>query len=394
MSTAKNLSSLVPVEKGSDGELVRDHLEAKHAVAALHQDSFRMLLEAIQDHAIFMLDTGGHVISWNAGAERLKGYRAAEIVGHHFSCFYPEEDRRSGKPDELLKLAATNGRIQDEGWRIRKDGSKFWANVTIAAIKDSAGVLVGFAKVTRDVTQLKQAAQRLADSERSLRQLSRHLLRTQDEERRRIGRDLHDSLGQSLTALKIKLDQLSTSGKCNPSVADKVRECCLLANESIKEVRTISYLMYPPMLEELGLKSAVPWYLDGFSQRSGIRTGFEISSDFDRLPLDAELALFRILQESLTNVHRHSGSPVAVVRLYLREGMAILEISDRGKGLPSVDVERGSQDWIGSLGVGLRGMNERMQQLGGKLEVSSSENGTTVVARIPCQVSEVTTSTV
>jgi signal transduction histidine kinase len=142
------------------------------------------------------------------------------------------------------------------------------------------------------------------------------------------------------------------------------------------------------MLEELGLKSAVPWYLEGFSQRSGIRTVFEISSDFNRLPLDAELAVFRILQESLTNVHRHSGSPTADVRLFVREGMAVLEISDSGKGLPSGDIEHRSQDLIGSLGVGLRGMNERMQQLGGKLEVSSNVNGTTVVASIPCHAPE------
>ena len=146
--------------------------------------------------------------------------------------------------------------------------------------------------------------------------------------------------------------------------------------------------MYPPMLEGLGLQSAVPWNLEGFSQRSGIRTVFEISSDFNRLPLDAELALFRILQESLTNVHRHSGSPNADVRLFVREGMAVLKISDSGKGLLPGDIEHRSQDWIGSLGVGLRGMNERMQQLGGKLEVSSNVNGTTVMASIPCHAPE------
>ena len=114
MNTVNNSSSIVLLQNGSDGEIVRDNPEARHAVAALHEDSFRLLLEAIQDHAIFMLDTEGYVISWNAGAERLKGYRAAEIVGRHFSRFYPEEDRRSGKPGNLLKLAAATGQIQDE----------------------------------------------------------------------------------------------------------------------------------------------------------------------------------------------------------------------------------------------------------------------------------------
>jgi len=508
-------------ESLSDGEFKPDLPEAKQALTASNKDQFRLVVEAIQDHAIFMLGTGGHVISWNLGAERLKGYGAAEIIGHHFSCFYPQEDQRSDKPARLLKLAATEGSTKDEGWRVRKDGSRFWANVTIAAIKDNAGVLVGFAKLTRDVTELmqaaeslresearyrtvvettmdaivsidedghiqfansataqifgyapvelighpltmlmpkrlrqaheagierykqlgqrrldwrafeftglrkngeefpvevslgevvkegrrqfigflrditerKRAAQNLADSEQSLRELSLHLLRMQDEERRRIGRELHDSLGQSLTALKMRLDGLAASGEYSPTVVAELGECSRLANESMKEVRTISYLMYPPMLEEIGLKSAIPWYLEGFSQRSGIQTTFEVSRDFNRLPLDAELAMFRVLQESLTNVHRHSGSSDAAVRLFVREGMAVLEISDTGKGLPAGSIEHGAQDRKGSLSVGLRGMGERIQQLGGTLELSSNQSGTTLTACIPCQVCEFVAST-
>jgi PAS domain S-box-containing protein len=500
----------------SDG-INRSLAETKQALAASHEDQFRLLVDAIQDHAIFMLDTSGRVISWNLGAERLKGYRATEIIGHHFSCFYPEEDQHSGKPERLLKLAATEGWTNDEGWRVRRDGTKFWANVTITAIKDKAGSLAGFAKVTRDITELmqaakslresearyrtvvettvdaiilidedsriqfansattqifgyapaelmghpltmlmperlrqgheaaieryqksdqrrldwraveftglrkngeefpvevslgevlkeghrlfigllrdikerKSAAKKLADSEQSLRELSLHLLRMQDEERRRIGRELHDSLGQFLTALKMRLDGLSASGECSATVVAELGECSRLANESMKEVRTISYLMYPPMLEEIGLKSAIPWYLDGFSQRSGIETRFEVSADFNRLPLDAELAMFRVLQESLTNVHRHSGSFDASVKLGVREGMAVLEISDTGKGLPAGSVEPGAQEGTGSFSVGLRGMSERMQQLGGILELSSNQTGTTVTARIPFQVPEI-----
>jgi len=140
------------------------------------------------------------------------------------------------------------------------------------------------------------------------------------------------------------------------------------------------------MLEEIGLKSAIPWYLEGFSQRSGIETTLEISDDFYRLPLDAELAMFRVLQESLTNVHRHSGSSDAAVRLSVSEGMAVLEISDTGKGLPAGSIEPGDQDPAGSFSVGLRGMNERVRQLGGTLELSSNQSGTTVTARIPFQV--------
>jgi signal transduction histidine kinase len=138
------------------------------------------------------------------------------------------------------------------------------------------------------------------------------------------------------------------------------------------------------MLEEMGLKSAIPWYLDGFSARSGIKTTFTAGADFDRLPRDRELALFRVLQESLTNVHRHSGSETAEVRLLTKDGLSILEIEDAGKGVPPSLLEQSSQNWMGTLGVGIRGMNERMRQMGGSLELISSKQGGTIVrAQMP-----------
>jgi signal transduction histidine kinase len=242
----------------------------------------------------------------------------------------------------------------------------------------------------REIAEKQQAEMRLRESEKSLRDLSLHLLRTQDEERRRIGRDLHDSLGQSLAVLKMKLDSLvSVVGKrTDDEAADDVAQCIRLTEDSIKELRTISYLLYPPMLEEMGLKSAIPWYLDGFSARSGIKTTLEVASDFTRLPREAELALFRVFQESLTNVHRHSGSPTAEVRLFSKDGMGVLEVRDRGKGLPPGLLEESSRDWMGQLGVGLRGMNERMRQLGGTLELTSTKEGTTVRAMVPAQLTK------
>jgi PAS domain S-box-containing protein len=368
------------------------------------EQRFQLFVEAVRDYAIFMLDPEGHVATWNRGAERIKGYKASEIIGSHFSRFYPEQDLQAGKPQWELKVAAKEGRFEDEGWRIRKDGSRFWANVIITAVHDETGKLIGFGKVTRDSTERmqaqralqreiaekQQAEMRLRESEKSLRDLSLHLLRTQDEERRRIGRDLHDSLGQSLAVLKMKLDSLvSVVGKrTDDEAADDVAQCIRLTEDSIKELRTISYLLYPPMLEEMGLKSAIPWYLDGFSARSGIKTTLEVASDFTRLPRDAELALFRVFQESLTNVHRHSGSPTAEVRLFSKGGMGVLEVRDRGKGLPPGLLEQSSQDWMGQLGVGLRGMNERMRQLGGTLELTSTKEGTIVRAMVPAQLTK------
>jgi two-component system NarL family sensor kinase len=133
----------------------------------------------------------------------------------------------------------------------------------------------------------------------------------------------------------------------------------------------------------MGLKSAIPWYLDGFSKRSAIATNFEIETGFGRLAREVELALFRVLQESLTNVHRHSGSSTASIRLSLTNGAVVLQIQDQGNGIPTKLMEESDQDWLGSLGVGLRGMSERMRQLGGKLEVASTATGTTVTASVP-----------
>jgi PAS domain S-box-containing protein len=367
------------------------------------EDRFRLLVNAVQDYAIFMLDVQGHVSSWNSGAERINGYGVTEIIGKHFSIFYPKEDVRSGKPQRELEIAAREGRLEDEGWRIRKDGSRFWANVIISALRDEAGRLVGFGKVTRDFTERirtndalrkeieekTETERKLHELERSLRQLSLRLLQTQDEERRRIGRDLHDSVGQYLVGLKMKLDSLkSSANRSERKDASQLAECSQLIDEAIKEVRTISYVLYPPMLEELGLKSAIPWYLEGFTKRSGIKTTFEVSPDFDRIPIDLELALFRVLQESLTNVHRHSGSSTARARLLIRNRAVILEVSDEGKGTQSKNWKDRAQDWMGAFGVGLRGMSERMRQLGGNLELSSTQAGTTVTATLPIREAE------
>jgi PAS domain S-box-containing protein len=369
------------------------------------EQRFRLFVQAVKGYAIYTLDPEGRVTSWNEGAGRIKGYAASEIIGQHFSCFFTEEDRREGKPEQELQIATEEGRFETEGWRVRKDGSRFWASVVLTAIKDENGSVAGFAKVTRDFTERmrtqevlqtantklaaeiqerQRAEQKLAASEGSLRELSVHLLRMQDEERKRIGRELHDSVGQYLAMLKLSLDSLQLAADGIPDdIADQVARCARLADDSIREVRTISYLLYPPMLEEVGLKPAISWYLEGFSKRSNIQTTFEADADFSRLERDVELALFRVLQESLTNIHRHSGSSSAEIHLSSLHGRVVLEIRDHGKGVPARVLEELSEGWFGSLGVGLRGMQERMRQLRGSLEISSSENGTLVRATVP-----------
>jgi PAS domain S-box-containing protein len=363
------------------GTVTHDLTERRRAEIALRrsEERFRLMAECVQDYAIFMLDPEGYVSTWNNGAERIKGYRAAEIIGRHFSCFYPESDIRSGKPRWELEVAVEQGRFEDEGWRLRKDGSAFWANVIITPVRDETNKLIGFAKVTRDITDRMQ-------QEKSLRDLTAHLMQMQDEERRRIGRDLHDTLGQCVTAMKISLDSLAYSMEPKDTILhQQVTQCVQLAEQCVKEVRTLSYLLYPPLLEEMGLKSAIPWYLEGFTARSGIRATFNACDDVGRMSRATELALFRVLQESLTNVHRHSGSRTAHVQLSLEGEMAVLEVSDEGKGIPAAVLEESRESWQRAIGVGLRGMKERLAQLGGKLEISSTERGTTVIAMVPPQ---------
>jgi PAS domain S-box-containing protein len=372
------------------GKVTRDISRQREAEEALRasEERFRLLVQGVRDYAIFMLDPRGQVSSWNEGAQRIKGYTAGEIIGKHFSVFYTHEDVRAGKPQLNLKRAVEEGRIEDEGWRVRKDGSRFWASVVITALRDDSGALYGFSKVTRDITEKRRAQEdlqksyaALSASEHSLRELSGRLLKMQDEERGRLGRELHDTIGQYLSALKMTLEVLTSTPREKRS-EEQLAECVRMTDDCIREVRTISYLLYPPMLEEMGLQTAIEWHIDGFTKRSGIQVDSEIQPDMGRLPRDIEVALFRIFQESLTNIHRHSGSPTAQVRLWLESGDVILEVQDHGKGAPPGVLES-SGDSLGTLGVGLRGMNERVRQLRGNLKLSSSDKGMTVRARIP-----------
>ena len=212
----------------------------------------------------------------------------------------------------------------------------------------------------------------------ALRRLSGRLLRVQDEERRRIARELHDSLGQDLTAAKISLDMLAQE---YPADSAYLRDARILVDRSISDTRTLSHLLHPPLLDEAGFVSAAKWYVEGFGQRSGIATELHLPEHVHRLPRRAEIALFRILQEALTNVHRHSGSGAVEVRVTADESTVLLTVRDFGVGVARDVLER---FWkTGSAGVGLAGIRERLKGLGGSLEIESSPDGTMLQASIP-----------
>jgi signal transduction histidine kinase len=215
-------------------------------------------------------------------------------------------------------------------------------------------------------------------AEASLRELSVRLLELQDQERRKFSRELHDSLGQYLVGVKMNLTILGNSVPANSYISESMS----LLDSAMTETRTISHLLHPPLLDETGLASAARWYVEGFSERSGIPTSLDIPEDFGRLPASLELALFRVLQESLTNVHRHSKSPRADVSLRSFENEVVLRVRDYGKGMPLEVLERFHQNRAHG-GVGLAGMRERIHELGGQLEMDSDEHGTQVLAKMP-----------
>jgi two-component system NarL family sensor kinase len=207
------------------------------------------------------------------------------------------------------------------------------------------------------------------------------LLQAQDEERRKIGRDLHDSVGQYLAVIKIHLDGMNGLGRVDLKQPELISECLHAVNECLKETRTMSYLLHPPLLDEAGFDSAARWYVDGFAERVGIQATLNFPDKMDRLPRIVEVALFRILQESLTNVHRHSGSPTVEVEMEVNPETVILTIRDAGRGIPEHIMKQFSES--GTAGIGLAGMRERLSDLGGELRVQSNSKGTVLLATIP-----------
>jgi signal transduction histidine kinase len=229
--------------------------------------------------------------------------------------------------------------------------------------------------------RVRERTAALDAANQNLTRLSARLLQMQDEERRRLARELHDSVGQMLAALSMNLSGVRADIDRLTKTAIAVTDSEDLVQEMSKEVRTISHLLHPPLLDEAGLSSALRWYVDGFAQRSKISVDLDCPNDFGRLPREMETAVFRLVQECLTNIHRHSGSPTAAIRLYHSDHEVAVEVEDKGRGIPTGKLEQ--LEAAGIPGVGITGMRERVRQLGGKLELYSSGAGTRIVARLP-----------
>jgi len=335
---------------------VRDLTARKQAEEALQEQ--RQRLQALFDNSIdgiILIDNDGHYIDVNPAVTKLLGYTREELLQMRVGDITP-----AGKKDAIREVwrhlvagESTHGVFQVEG----KDGVKHFVELQ-ALGHVRPGLHYG---ILHDITEQKSA-------EESLRSLSLGLLRSQDEERRRISRQLHETTGQSLAALRMNLARLKES-----ATPQLIEDSLALVDQSIKEIRTLSYLLHPPLMDDLGLVSALEWYAGGFEQRSGIAVTFDAAADIGRLPPEIETTVFRVVQEALTNIHRHSGSSVATIRLQRVDGNLCIEVADRGSGFAE----------NAAPGVGLAGMYERIRDLGGEIDMQSGEKGTTLTVRLP-----------
>jgi signal transduction histidine kinase len=239
--------------------------------------------------------------------------------------------------------------------------------------------------------KVKKRTAELAVANENLSELTARLLQLQDDERRRIARDLHDSVGQTMAIMNMNLAEVEVELERMTKTINTVKDLRGLVRETSTNIRTISYLLHPPLLDERGLSSALPWYVEGFSGRSSIKVDLELPDDLGRLSRDSEIAIFRVVQECLTNIHRHSGSATAKIRVTYSDDDICLEVTDQGKGIPSEKLHEMTSG--GTPGVGIRGMRERIRQLGGSLRINAdgSSKGTAVIARLPLICSDTST---
>jgi PAS domain S-box-containing protein len=371
-------------------------------------DEARLWLEAVvdsSDDAIVSKNLDGIINSWNGGAERIFGWTAEEAIGKPVTLIIPQELHEE-ESSILRRIRAGKGIASFETVRVTKYGKKLNVSLTISPVKNSAGQVIGASKIGRDITRQKLAEAELKKAHEELeqrveerthelrekneellkqtelvRELSARLLQLQDEERRHIARELHDSVGQFLAAMSMNIGAVRREkDKLSSTAAQCVVDNGAILEQLSAEIRTMSYLLHPPLLDETGLGSALKWYIEGFMDRSKIDVRLELPPDVNQLSRELQLSLFRIVQECLTNIHRHSGSATALVRLSESPGQIKLEVTDHGKGIPREKLRAPAGT---GLGVGLRGMRERVRQLGGDLEVQSNGHGTTISAMVP-----------
>jgi PAS domain S-box-containing protein len=364
-------------------KVTRDLTKQRLAEERLQQseERFRLLVEQVRDYAIFTLDPNGHILTWNAGAQHIKGYTFEEVVGRHFSIFYDEQAVKAGICDRELELAAHWGRFEDEGWRWRKDGSRMWANVVITALRGTAGELLGFAKVTRDLTERKHA-----EEERLRLARANEAIRLRDEF---LAIAAHE-LKTPLTALQLQLESLHERVASDPTLAKKLERATRSSSrlsrlvDSLLDASHISSERLELHVELLDLSQVAGQLIDGFrhqSERAGCELSFRtegpVSGRWDRVRVE------QVLTNLLSNALKYgAGKPIDVALADSADG-ALLTVRDRGPGIPEHDLERifgryeraVSVRHYGGLGLGLYVTQQLVAAHGGSISVHNEPDG-------------------
>ena len=376
----------------------RDVTALKQAQEALRESEKRMRfsLEAANFGTWHWdIDTGS--VQWSENMEAIHGQPRGSFGGT-FESFLDrvcEEDRKRVQ-EAIQRALAGDSKYHVEYRQLREDGTIAWMEARGQVTRDDSerpksmmGVCINVSERKEVEEELRKAHDLLGDrvkertnelerAQERLRALSGRLLRMQDDERRRIARELHDTVGQILVALNLNLVPLEAEiAKRDPDLVKPLTECLSLVDELSRDLRTISHLLHPPLLDEAGLNSALRWYVEGFSERSKIEVELHLAEDLGRLPAECETAIFRVVQECLTNIHRHSESKTASISITHDADNIQVEIRDQGKGMP-VPIPR--------AGVGIQGMGERVRQLGGHLQIESGNGGTRVIAKLSAKV--------
>jgi PAS domain S-box-containing protein len=471
--------------------------QAQEALIA-SEERFRLMVEGIKDYAIFMLDKEGSIATWNEATARLKGYGPDEIIGQNLSICFTPEDIRDGKPEQALKIAAAEGRYEDECWIVRKDGSKFWANLIITALLDGKGRVRGFVDITRDITERKQTDIALRESEERYRQmfeknraiqllidpqsgrivdanpaacdfygfplqefktkrimdintlpeervkeemaltasekrnyfvfrhrlasgdirdvevhsspvdiqgrkilysiisditqrkrverertqLLQRIVSAQEDEQRRLSRELHDQTGQALAALMLGLKSLENADQSQSSAQARLRQLQELTNQVAHDIHQLASKLRPAALDDLGLDTALSNYLEEWSELTKIRVDFHSNGLIkQRLAPEVETTVYRIVQEALTNVLKHARAHNVSIIVGHRDNRLKAIVEDDGCGF---DAEALMSRPMSERRLGLLGMQERVALVGGRLTIESTPGaGTTVLIHIP-----------
>lgn len=412
-------AQVFPLSHDFLGVVFENVTEQRRSERALREseERFRLIVQGVQEYGIFQLDSSGNVVSWNAGAARLMGYRAEEIIGKHFSVFYPKEEVLHTKPERNLAEAARAGQAEEEGWRIRKDGSRFWANVLMTALRDARGNLRGYAKLTRDMTERrereealtrakellelrveqraavltrvneelrveiaerKHAEEQFKETLAQLRALAGRLQSVREEERESIAREIHDELGQACTAIKMDLALIGRKiTKKQTQLRAKIESSMQVVDDMIVTLRRIASDLRPRTLDDLGLAAALEWQSQEFEKRSGIHCHLVLPLEPLNLDSERSTAIFRIFQESLTNVTRHAQATSVEARLEIEQDQLIFRVHDNGKGFDPEEAKA-------KKSLGLVGMQERALLLQGDVRIEGIPGaGTTMILRIP-----------